>query len=209
MRRFSVLQVTKIGSWGQKISLNIKHIYTHTHTHTHSHRQINSIYLLIIFHGRRRQLGLNKSLENRVEKHWTRSSKFFSGFKTVFLKNYYYYCYFIYLFLTALGLRCWAWASLVVASGGYPTLRCVGFSLWWLLLQQSTGFRRAGFSSCGTGAQLLHGMWDLPGPGLEPVSPALAGGFLTTAPPRKYQKCMFLYEIMENEFPEKLKTRNF
>ncbi|XP_073646576.1 tyrosine-protein phosphatase non-receptor type 2 isoform X2 [Tursiops truncatus] len=29
-------------------------------------------------------------------------------------------------------------------------------------------------------------MWDLPGPGLEPVSPALAGGFLTTAPPGKY-----------------------
>ena len=28
-------------------------------------------------------------------------------------------------------------------------------------------------------------MWDLPGPGLEPVSPALAGGFLTTAPPGK------------------------
>ena len=28
-------------------------------------------------------------------------------------------------------------------------------------------------------------MWDLPGPGLKPVSPALAGGFLTTAPPRK------------------------
>ena len=28
-------------------------------------------------------------------------------------------------------------------------------------------------------------MGDLPGPGLEPVSPALAGGFLTTAPPGK------------------------
>ena len=28
-------------------------------------------------------------------------------------------------------------------------------------------------------------MWDLPGPGLEPVSPALAGGLLTTAPPGK------------------------
>ena len=25
-------------------------------------------------------------------------------------------------------------------------------------------------------------MWDLPGPGIKPVSPALAGGFLTTAP---------------------------
>ena len=28
-------------------------------------------------------------------------------------------------------------------------------------------------------------MWDLPGPEIEPVSPALAGGFLTTAPPGK------------------------
>ena len=28
-------------------------------------------------------------------------------------------------------------------------------------------------------------MWDLPGPGLEPVFPAFAGGFLTTAPPGK------------------------
>ena len=40
-------------------------------------------------------------------------------------------------------------------------------------------------SSCGTQVSLLRGMWDLPGPGLEPVSPALAGGFLTTAPPGK------------------------
>ena len=30
---------------------------------------------------------------------------------------------------------------------------------------------------------MLCGMWDFPGPGLEPVSPALAGGFLTTMPP--------------------------
>ena len=28
-------------------------------------------------------------------------------------------------------------------------------------------------------------MWDLSEPGLEPVSGALAGGFLTTAPPGK------------------------
>ena len=28
-------------------------------------------------------------------------------------------------------------------------------------------------------------MWDLPGPGVKPVSPALAGGFLTTEPPGK------------------------
>ena len=28
-------------------------------------------------------------------------------------------------------------------------------------------------------------MWDFPGPGIEPVFPALAGGFSTTAPPGK------------------------
>ena len=61
------------------------------------------------------------------------------------------FIHFIYLFLSALGLRC---------------------------------YRRA--SHCGSAqAQLLHGMWDLPGPGLEPMSPALAGGFLTTVPPGK------------------------
>ena len=40
-------------------------------------------------------------------------------------------------------------------------------------------------SNCGSRAQLLRGMWDLPGPGLEPVSSALAGRFSTTAPPGK------------------------
>ena len=30
-------------------------------------------------------------------------------------------------------------------------------------------------SICGSRAQLLRGMWDLPGPGLEPTSPASAG----------------------------------
>ena len=40
-------------------------------------------------------------------------------------------------------------------------------------------------SSCGSRAQLLHGMWDLPRLGLEPVPPALAGRFSTTAPPGK------------------------
>ena len=40
-------------------------------------------------------------------------------------------------------------------------------------------------SSCGSRAQLLRSMWDLPRPGLEPMSPALAGRFSTTAPPGK------------------------
>jgi len=32
---------------------------------------------------------------------------------------------------------------------------------------------------------LLLIMWDLPRPGIEPVSSALAGGFFTTGPPGK------------------------
>ena len=40
-------------------------------------------------------------------------------------------------------------------------------------------------SSCGSRAQLLRGVWDLPRPGLEPVSHTLAGRFSTTAPPGK------------------------
>ena len=37
-------------------------------------------------------------------------------------------------------------------------------------------------------------MWDLPGPGIEPVSPALAGRFLTTVPPGKVPP-FFLYSV--------------
>ena len=42
-------------------------------------------------------------------------------------------------------------------------------------------------SNCGSRAQLLRGMWDLPRPGLEPASPALASRLSTTAPPGKPQ----------------------
>ena len=116
---------------------------------------------------------------------------FFKFFKNLFLFYLFIYFWPHWVFVAARGL------SLVVASGGYSLLWCAGFSLRWLLLLQSTGSRHTGFSSCGSQApecrlsscgawaQVLCGMWDLPGPGLEPVSPAQAGRFLTTAPPGK------------------------
>ena len=76
-------------------------------------------------------------------------------------------------------LRCSVWAS-----------HCGGFSCcgaWGLGAQASVVVAR-GLSSCGTRAQLLCSMWDLPRPGLKPVSPALAGRFLTTAPPGKFHQ---------------------
>ena len=65
------------------------------------------------------------------------------------------------------------WASVVVAH------RLSSSGLWALECR---------LSSCGTRAQLLCGMWDLPGPGLKPVSPALAGRFSTTAPTRLHNR---------------------
>ena len=47
-------------------------------------------------------------------------------------------------------------------------------------------------SSCGSRAQPLRGMWDPPRPGVEPVSPALAGRLSTTAPPGKPQRFLIL-----------------
>jgi len=41
-------------------------------------------------------------------------------------------------------------------------------------------------------------MWDLPGPGIEPVSPALAVGFLTTGPPEK--TLAFVFESLSLYF---------
>ena len=57
-----------------------------------------------------------------------------------------------------------------------------------------------GLSSCGAWAQLLCDMWDLPGPGIESVFPALASGFLTTELPGKslifflILFCIFFYK---------------
>ena len=50
------------------------------------------------------------------------------------------------------------------------------------------GLQTRRLSSCGSRAQLLRGMWDPIRPGLEPVSPALAGRLSTTAPPGKPNK---------------------
>ena len=71
-----------------------------------------------------------------------------------------------WVFTAACGL------SLVEASRGYSLLQCMGLSLCWLFLLQSTGLVAAG--------QVASAQ-----PRIELVSPALAGGLLTTGPPRK------------------------
>ena len=63
-----------------------------------------------------------------------------------------------------------------------------------------------GLSSCGTQAQLQyswvqlpHGMWNFPGPGIEPMFPAQAGGFLTTGSPGS-PKSQYGYQFIYSSF---------
>ena len=92
---------------------------------------------------------------------------------------------FIYLFLAVLGLRSCARAFSTCGKRG-PLFIAVRGPLAIAaspVAEHRLQTRR--LSSCGSRAQLLRGTWDLPRPGLEPVSPALAGRLSTTAPPGK------------------------
>ena len=87
--------------------------------------------------------------------------------------------------MAVLGLRfcarafssCGKWGPLLIAVRGPLTIAASPAA------EHRLQTRR--LSNCGSRAQPLRGMWDPPGPGLEPVSPAPAGGSLTTAPPGK------------------------
>ena len=125
-----------------------------------------------------------------------------------------FYLFFVYLFLTALGLRCCAWAFSSCGERGLLFIAVHGLLIVVASLVvehrlQVSGLQQFGtwaqqlwlaalehmLSSCGAGAQLLRGMWDLPGPGIEPVTPALGGGFLNTAPPGKPESSHILFTL--------------
>ena len=77
--------------------------------------------------------------------------------------------------MAALGVCCcgvWAAHCSSFSCCGAQALGCVGFS---------------------GSANGLSCLWNLPRPGIKPVSPALAGGFLTTRPPGK--SCLFIFDV--------------
>ena len=87
--------------------------------------------------------------------------------------------------MAVLGLRfrvrafssCGKWGPLFIAVRGPLTIAAS------LVAEHRLQTRR--LSNCGSRAHSLRGMWDPPRPGLEPVCPASAGRFSTTAPPGK------------------------
>ena len=92
---------------------------------------------------------------------------------------------FIYLFLAVLGLRLCARAFFSCGERGPLFIPVRGPLTIAASLVAEHRLQTRRLSSCGSRAQLLRGMCDLLRPGLEPVSPALAGRFSTTAPPGK------------------------
>ena len=120
--------------------------------------------------------------EHYVIKYSSKVFFFFKGIPLLFLLFIYL---FILFFLAVLGLRfcvrafssCGERGPLFIAVRGPLTIAAS------LVAERSLQTRR--LSSRGSRAQSLRGMWDLPRPGPEPVSPALAGRFSTTAPPGK------------------------
>ena len=84
--------------------------------------------------------------------------------------------------------RCSAWAS---PCRGFSCCRAQAVSSG-ASVAAARGFSGCGswapehrLSSCGTSAQLLCGMWDLPGSGTEPMSPTLTARSFTTELPGK------------------------
>ena len=121
-----------------------------------------------------------------------------------FLKPFFFLS--IYLFMAVLGLRFYARAfsscgkrgPLFIAVRGPLTVTASPVS------EHRLQTRR--LRSCGSQAQLLCGMWDPPRPGLEPVSPALAGRLPTTAPPGKPRPYTFIHSqtsLIEGKVCEK------
>ena len=91
----------------------------------------------------------------------------------------------LFLILAALGLGCGV-GSLLLCEGFLLLWSSGAFGLRWLQLLGSAVPAR----KCGTWAQLLHVMWNLPWPGIQPASPALVGRLPTTGPPGK-SSCPF------------------
>ena len=99
-----------------------------------------------------------------------------------------------YNFLAALGLHCFTKFSLVVASGGYSLV-----AVHRLLIAVASLAAEHGLQSTQSSVVVAYGLSCLVtcgiflDQGLNPASPALAGGFLTTGPPGRSQSRYTLF----------------
>ena len=105
---------------------------------------------------------------------------------------------FIFLFLVALGLHCYSqgfssWDNGATLQCSVRTSHCSAFSC--------CGARAGGLQELWAQPKLLRSMRNLPDPGIELVSPALAGWLLTTRPPGKARHVSFSIMVFSGYMP--------
>ena len=101
-------------------------------------------------------------------------------------ESFSFVCLFSLRFMAVLHLRCCMrassscseWGLLSSCNAQAPHCTRSSYCGAWALDTQASAVVTHGLD-------LFCGMCDLPGPGTEPVSPALPGGFFTTEPPGK------------------------
>lgn len=87
---------------------------------------------------------------------------------------------------------CFGLRWVVVTVRGFSLLAGVGASHGSDLLQSPD-------SEVWASEVVAHRLWDLPGAGIEPVSPVLRGG-LSIAPSRPYTGTCFTYVVLSNRY---------
>ena len=142
-----------------------------------------SVYLFCTFHVR-------EIIQHVVFSVWLLS------LTTVFFCFNFYLFIYLYLFLAVLGLRFCARAFSSCGERGPLFIAVRGPLTVVASLVADHKLQTLRLSSCGSRAWLFRSMWDLPRPGLEPVSPALAGRFSTTAPSGKPNSVFFFLRVI-------------
>ena len=106
--------------------------------------------------------------------------------------------WYIYFWLYWVFIAVWAFSSCreqrLFSSCALQASHCNGSPWCWPQALGHAGFSNCGLSNyssqalehrlshCGTWAYLLHSMWDVPQPGIKPISLALASKFFTIEP---------------------------
>ena len=122
---------------------------------------------------------------SEVGSHWRVWSEEWQNLSSIFFFFFFFKDWLIDWLIAMLGLRFSARAFSSCGKRG-PLFSAVRGPLTIMAsLVAEHRLQTCRLSSCGSRAQLLCGMWDLPRPGLERVSRALAGRFSTTAPAGK------------------------
>ena len=115
------------------------------------------------------------------------------------------FIFYLFVFGCAGSSLLWEFFFIVMASGGYPAfvvcrLLTVRFSCCKARAVGASASAVVAPRIYSTGSTVVtHGPWDLPGPGLKLMSPALAGGFFTTEPPGKLQSLSLYWLVTHTQ----------